>query len=414
MRTFLFSSQVCAVALALISVAAAGCGSDDDDKKAAAPGSATPTPPPTHLVSLDGQVYDGLTGARLTAYAISLDYAAEKKDGTVAGDTGKFLIADLPVYQDYTITIIADGYRPFRSHNAMFNIPNPDNNESPSFSSRQTYYYDAYLFPVSIHAPAVSFTVRKATSAGELVGAGKARLRPTSASVVADTTAETPAGVGAQLWTNDEDLQAKPVSKDVVNGKIDIAENELVYGVRYLVNIFDVAGYQPFETTITAGTDSSKTLVLNEELTDPLTVVSQNPTCVKPVTPNDTVASLFSLEFNQDVEFATTTLPGGFPELVDSQFSMTSTNTDVDANFNTLATNLSTSALERGTTTVCQGKTLTVSWNPSVGLATKDVDDAITQVRWNLNGIQVQPVGKPSQKISLTTLYPNASFITCN
>ena len=41
-----------------------------------------------------------------------------------------------------------------------------------------------------------------------------------------------------------------------------IQAGELVYGVRYQVQIYDVAGFQPFESVITAGVDATKTFEL--------------------------------------------------------------------------------------------------------------------------------------------------------
>src|SRR5262249_37804543 len=155
------------------------------------------------------------------------------------------------------------------SHNPMFNIPNPNAQERPSDSSTQTFYFDAYLFPAGLKAPAVQLSVHKDSAMGE-PAAGKVRIRPTSESLLDDTSAETPAGVGNQLWENDEDLQAKSIDKDFTNGEINLAEGELVYGVHYLVSIYDVDGYQPFEGNITAGVDSSRTLVLTPTTSDPL------------------------------------------------------------------------------------------------------------------------------------------------
>src|SRR5262249_14424743 len=115
--------------------------------------------------------------------------------------------------------------------------------------------------PAGLKAPAVQLSVHKDSAMGELAS-GRVRIRPTSESLLADTRAEQPAGVGNQIWENDEDLQAKSIDKDFTNGEINLAEGELVYGVHYLVSIYDVDGYQPFEGNITAGVDSSRTLVL--------------------------------------------------------------------------------------------------------------------------------------------------------
>ena len=166
--------------LALVSIATAvACGSDDEGP-----------PPLVQNVYLVGQVYDGAEGTRLTSYSITVKYRDVVLDGTIGAD-GRFLVPSLPVFQDYTVEIKAGGFRVFRSHNAGFNIPNPNNTTSPTQSSTQTFYYDAYLFPTALTAPALSITVRKDTSMGE-VASGKARLRPISASALSDTANETP------------------------------------------------------------------------------------------------------------------------------------------------------------------------------------------------------------------------------
>src|SRR5262245_15274040 len=226
---------------------------------------------PVNDVFLVGQVYDGATGKRLAAYTMSVVYRDKTIDAEVSS-TGRFIVEKLPVFQDYTVQIDAGGFRTFRSHNPMFNIPNPNAQDRPEDSSSQTFYFDAYLFPAGLKAPSVTLTVHKDSSMGELAN-GKVRIRPTSESVLDDTSSETPAGVANQIWDNDEDLQAKSIDRAFTNGAIDIAEGELVYGVHYLVSIYNVDGYQPYEGTITAGVDSSRTLVLTPATSDPLQLV---------------------------------------------------------------------------------------------------------------------------------------------
>jgi hypothetical protein len=180
------------------------------------------------------------------------------------------------------------------------------------------------------------------------------------------------------------------------------------------VSIYDVDGYQPFEGTLTAGVDSSRTLVLTAATSDPVQLVQTNAaSCTKPSAPTDTQAAVLTFQLSVPIEFATSAAPGGFPEIVDNAFNITWPNTNADANVNTLATNVSSATQERGTSTVINGNTITFSWNPNLGLVTKDPGDMCSSVRWNVGAVQVQPVGKPSQKIFISTLYPNANSITC-
>jgi hypothetical protein len=368
---------------------------------------------PVNDVFLVGQVYDGALGTRIPDYTMAVVYRDKTIDAEVAKPGGRFLVEHLPVFQDYTVEITAKGFRGFRSHNPMFNLPNPNAQDRPDDSSAQTFYFDAYLFPAGLKAPPVTLTVHKDTSMGELAS-GKVRIRPTSESLLADTTAETPAGVGNQLWENDEDLQAKSIDKTFTNGAIDLAEGDLVYGVHYLVSIYDVDGYQPFEGTLTAGVDSSRTLVLTAATSDPLQLALTNAaTCTKPGAPTDTQAAVVTFQFSLPIEFAMSPAPGGFAEIVDNAFNITWPNTNADATTNTLAQSLSSSVQERGTTSVISGNTITFAWNPNVGLTTKDPADICSSVRWNVGSVQVQPVGKPTQKVFLSTVYPNASAITC-
>ena len=148
---------------------------------------------PHHEVYLVGQVYDGATGARLTGYELSVTIRDQTIDAQV-DESGRFFVHTLPVYQDYTVEIRAAGYRAFRSHNNGFNIPNAQADYAGDYSTTQNFYFDAYLFPTGLAAPAVTINVRK----GSGPASGKIRIRPTSASSLADSPVEMPAGVGSQ------------------------------------------------------------------------------------------------------------------------------------------------------------------------------------------------------------------------
>src|SRR4051812_20853075 len=92
----------------IVGLTSAGCGSDDGPAAA------------DHTVYFVGNVYDGATGARLDGAAItsiSIQYRDKKVKVTVDTE-GRFVSTDpLPTWQDYMVTIVADGYRPFVSRN---------------------------------------------------------------------------------------------------------------------------------------------------------------------------------------------------------------------------------------------------------------------------------------------------------
>lgn len=393
---------------ASVGACAVGCGSDNKSADSAA------LAPVTHEVYFDGYAYDGAGGTRLTGYTIDVDFRDQKVSGVVAAD-GRYYVGPIPAFQDYTVTITANGYRVFRSHNAGFTLPGGDN-EAAALAGRstvQTHFFDAYLFPSSLPAADLTLNIKQLTSTGTPVAAGKVRLRATAASLLADSAAETPTGVPGQLWTNDEDLQAKPVLKDIAAGKVTVMGPEMVYGVSYLVSIYDVPGFQPFESTVTAGRDGTKTFALTEETAEPLLLVSNTVSnCHPPASPLDPQGAVATFEFSQDIELSPSTLPGGNPEIIDSGLSIVSPDTDMDLVRNVLKTNLSSSIQERGGSVTASGKTLTLAWNPSVGLSTNDPQDLITQVTYTgLTSLFVQPVGKPGSKVSLGSVY--GSQVSC-
>ena len=100
--------------LAWLGLCAAGCGSDAIDIALA--------PPTTHTVSFVGYLYDGASGSRLSGYTISALALTTEVAGTVDTE-GRYTVGELSVWDDFTISIDADGYRPFRAHNAAVGLP---------------------------------------------------------------------------------------------------------------------------------------------------------------------------------------------------------------------------------------------------------------------------------------------------
>lgn len=175
-----------------------------------------------------------------------------------------------------------------------------------------------------------------------------------------------------------------------------------------------VAGYQPFEGSITAGTDLMKSFDLTAVVSEPLRALTMAPiTCATATSSSATSGSVVPSRFSRPIELAASTYTGGAAEQLDDTFLMVSTNTDMDTNFNALAADGSSAARERATSLTVSGDTLTLSWNPSVGLTTKDPDDVITETRYSLTGIDIQPVGRPDQRTSVSSLI-GTTQISCN
>lgn len=233
---------------ALVAAPILGACGDDDDKGEELVGEGSG-------YWFAGRVYDGATGARLTDYEIELQYADRVRRGEV-DDDGRFLVGPLEPMHDYTVAIVADGYRSFLSHNAGLDgewYGNPVTGVYEQVEFTTSLYYDAWLFPEDLTAPATNFYVTTANG-GE--AAGQIRLTPTGSSSLVQSRA----GVPGQMWQNDEDLQFGTVTQAFSGGVATIAAGTLAYGVQYQVTILGVEGYQAANTTFAAGLDGDQSI----------------------------------------------------------------------------------------------------------------------------------------------------------
>lgn len=367
----------------------------------------------SHTVSFVGYSYDGASGTRLDSYAIDAQVADVITDGSVDGE-GRYSVGTISPWDDFTITIVAEGYRDFLSHNGNIGLPVElaNSNDISETSSHQTLHFDAYLFPSALQSPAVTFTITTTVGTDP---SGNIRFRPTAPSLLNDQNIDTPSGVPGQSWINDEDLQGSVLNQAFSSGTFTLNAGELVYGVNYQVDIYDVVGYQPFTGTYTAGVETNKTFTLVEEVAEPLVVNSSTHlSCTPPSSPNETSGATVVMDFNHQIEFSDISYPGGPQEALDDFISIVSPNTDADTTVNALNTDGSDTTQERGVSAIPSGNTLTINWDPSTGLLTKDADDAITQVTYsNLGNVQIQRVGSPTSAQTLSTLLGVAS-ITCD
>jgi hypothetical protein len=369
-----------------------------------------PETPVEHTVAFAGYVYDGATGARIDSYSLDVQVADLLQNGTITD--GRYLAPPISAWDDFTILIDSSGYRTFRSHNAHIGLPAElaQSDDIADISTLQTLHFDAYLFPEGLQSPAVTFTIGTDTGA---TPSGTIRLRPQGKSLLEDSAAETPSGVPGQLWSNDEDLQAKSISRSFADGTLAINAGDLVYGVTYQVSIYDVDGFQPLEATYTAGVETNKSFDLAEEVSEPIEVVSSTAnSCTPPSLPSAMSGAIVTVLFNQDIEEADSGYPGGAAEALDEGLSMTSPNFDMDADINTLQTNVSNSVQEKGVTLTFSGATMTIAWNSFVGLAILDDGDPILSVTYSgLGNVLIQRTGSPSSATSLSALL--GSSITC-
>jgi hypothetical protein len=366
-----------------------------------------------------------LMKAMLTSIAI------EYRDKTVKvtiGDDGRFTSQDpLPTWQDYMVTIMADGYRPFVSHNPGFEVPASlagMQSGLAQITTTQTFSFDAYMFPTSLMAPAVSLaiaTLDDATGAPALGKAsGKIRLRPQTQSglqVGAGDSASGAPRASRRVWANDEDLLTQTIIKDFTNGKADFAAGDLVYGVQYEVSIYDVDGYQPMVLSgtagIVAGSVLSKTIQLAKVLRDPLRITGNTATmCTPPLAAATTPGAQVVLTFSENIEAVGTTLA----EDVDNGLSIVSVPMPPSFTSCPLKLNADGTKQERGSSVAISGMTMTFAFNPSVGLTDGmggllcTAPASISSVTYgNLSAIVLQPMGDPSRKRSLPQMLQELS-----
>ncbi len=374
----------------VVSLFAMGCGPD--------PLELPPLGSSTHDVQFVGGVYDAASGQRITDYAIEIGVGEMFQVGSVNSSTGRFVLGAVSAFDDYTVHIPLTGYRDFWSHNPRIGLPSGVSDTAGG--SHQTRYFDAYLFPSDLETVAATISVRTPEVGEET--AGVLRMRPTGVSSISDTETETPAGVSGQVWDNDEDLLGGAITKEFTGGTVSLEAGELVYGVSYQVDIYGVDGYQPLTAAYVAGVDTDKTVMLTPEVLDPLAlVVSNDEDCKAPTSSNETEAAVVTMEFNYAVESG----DSNNAEVLDDGLSLSSSDTNNNAAFNTLNPDLLPSEQERATSFAFSGKTLTFKFSPKDGLAETDLGDVFNFVSYgDLDNFMVQRTGKDNTKVSISSL----------
>jgi hypothetical protein len=333
--------------------------------------------------------------------SVSIKY----RDRTIATEIesdGRYVSKEpLPTWQDYAVTVVADGFRPFVSRNPGFDVPASlaMTDGVAGAATTQTFHFDAYLFPVDLKAPKVTLTIDKSD---EGVGgstkpraSGTIRLRPTTSSSV--QLASGSATPGARRWANDEDLLTQIVTKMFTEGRVEFPEGELVYGVSYQIAIFDVEGYQPQTMeTLVAGMATSRTVTVSPETRDAPRIVSSNAsTCTPPAGSANSYGAEIRLVFNEPIEIVGNT----FNEDIDNGVSIAPVGyTGAAMPYCALKDNASSTAQERGTRVSIDGSTIILSFNPFLGINTMPVASTcmvqpmLTSVTYgNLQSVFVRP-----------------------
>ena len=317
-----------------------------------------------------GRIYNGATLASLKDYKISLEYFDRMIEGTVDAD-GRYVVGPLLANADYTITLEADGFRSFLSHNAKLS--------AGGSSQLSSLYYDAYLYPEGVQAPAVraKFLLQGETQ----LPSGTVRFAPKGGSSLFDEDSETPAGVGRQVWTNDADLQQRAITKDFTNGALDVDAGQFVLGVEYAVSVYGVSNYAVLSGgSFRAGVDTNPTFTLAPLTESPLDVVSMS---------NDTTSlssdGSIQIRFNHDIKLSPQMDQDVALRTLNDGFSINSPDKNMDGMFNTLVNSADLTQPPpsyRGVTWEISGNSLTLKWERERGLKTTDVGDPIIDVTY--------------------------------
>ncbi len=337
-----------------------------------------------------GRVYDGASGARLTDYKLFLEYAGRIRRASVDRN-GRYRVGELAPNHDFTIAITAEGYRSFLSHNPAL-PPNldchlPREGICPGETDNASRYFDAYVFPSNLPSPEVTFDITLGDT--EALPSGVIRLQPTTRSTLYDEADEQVAGVGAQLWANDDDLQARAITRTFTDGAITFEQGELVYGVTYTVTVFGIEGYAPAEARYQSGIDGNTVITAFRVNNAPLALVFASPDLGLPVADGTII-----LAFNQPILFDVEDDADLYRQAVDDNFSIVSFDDDGDGNRNALP-DRGDGSRTRGTDVAISGNQVILTWSGT--LETTDADDAIrTVIYGGLNDLAIRSARGPA------------------
>lgn len=346
-----------------------------------------------------GYVYDGVTNERLggDAYSLTLSYDRTDIEADV-DDSGRFYVGPLEPFHDYTVSIFADGYRDFYAAEPLLSSP------ARGAEGVQSQLFEAYVFPTSVEAPAIAFTIRTPDGTAP---SGMLRVSPENddgtSGISLDGTID--GSVGSQLWANDADRKFATVVKEVSDGSVTFEAGELVYGVTYAATLFSSDGYQFNAFSFTAGLTADANVVLPRLGEQPLAIVA-NSLDVDNLHENAEVV----LTFNRPVELSPTVATSVVEEAIDDGFAIISPDFDADGEVNALTFTDEIDASERGTSIEIDGDTLTLRWaREEENFETVDGDDPVLNASYDVSRVVLRPVdGRADEEATLESLLGTA------
>jgi hypothetical protein len=233
---------------------------------------------------------------------------------------------------------------------------------------------------------------------------GSYRLQPVS---LAPSIQAQASEVQGQVWSNDNDLFAAVVSGDFTSGDIKVTGSSLLFGVNYQVTVYNIDGFQPGTGNIAAGTALQAMITVAPNTHLPLSLISSTAsTCTATSNLAATTTAVVTFTFNQSIEDGTTT-PGGGKEALDNGLSAQT--------FDGYAPHASTSSAvqERGTSLVISGSTLTISFDPMVGITSLVTGDTLEFMSYSgLSTVFLQPIGHPENRVALSSLI-GTTIVNC-
>ncbi len=345
----------------------------------------------------EGWVYDGVTNQRVVDYTMTLSYWNTVRQAEVDATTGRYMVGPLKPDSDYTIEIVANGYREFYSSNTLQNgLPVANDNI-------QSQLFEAFLFPTNVPSPAITFTFFTPDADPPQPTTGRVRVTPNfdnGISAISLDGAIAPS-VAGQQWVNDADRKFSTRDMPIENGAVTFAAGDLVYGVTYRATVYLTDGYQYQDFVFTSGLTDDQAVTL-QRLDEQLLGVTSDSRNEGLLSDNATVV----LTFNLPIELAPDVSAGVVAEAIDDGFSIVSPDSDGDAALNILTLTDAAGTQETGTSLQIDGNQLTLSWarEPS-NFEETDGDDPILSASYDISSITLRPVGgRTDQEVDLSTL----------
>ncbi len=338
-----------------------------------------------------GFVYDGLTGAPITDYQLTLYWDVHSMPAQVDA-SGRYFVGPMDAEHDHQVEIMSDGYRMLRSSNGDLDEDGPDEVDGRFQNNRRTFIRDAFLWPVgaSSEAGRINVFFNDSTDRPE---SGFARLRPTDTSDFLD--GDTPLGE----WGDDAEDIAPSVVLPIVNGIADVPAETLILGVTYDILVYGVPGYEydDEDESFDAGQDTVVDVFLSPLNDEGLELVELDDGPVAQGGPYELVYL-----FNQDIEICTLDNPREVQEedIDDGLHLDVDDFIDEDTGTETVdndpAIDDEDNIQENGTSITVSGSVLTIAWDGSVYEGPDAENDVITSANFgSLCDVDIQPVGKP-------------------